>query len=69
MLTPEAALQILKDLYASEIDSAICGWWDDGYFATLGQSADLIKRRRQAAAPPSPLSKPAQRPSSLIACA
>ena len=42
MLTAEAALQILKDLYASEIDWSICTWWDGGYFATLGQSADLI---------------------------
>ena len=43
MLTPEAALQILKDLYESEIDWSICTWWDGGYFATLGQSADLIE--------------------------
>ena len=43
MLTAEAALQILKDLYESEIDWSICTWWDGGYFATLGQSADLIE--------------------------
>ena len=43
MLSPEAALQILRDLYASEINWSICTWWDGGYFVTLGQSADLIE--------------------------
>ena len=43
MLTPEAALQILSDLYESELDWSICTWWDGGFFATLGASADLIE--------------------------
>ena len=43
MLTAEGALQILRGLYASDSDWSICTWWDGGYFATLGQSADLIE--------------------------
>ena len=69
MLPAEAALQILKDLYESEIDWSICTWWDGGYFATLGQSADLIEGGAKSRRLLQPLSKPAQRPSILIACA
>ena len=53
-----------RDFYASEIDWSICTWWDGGYFATLGQSADLIEGGAKPRRLLQPLSKPAEHPSS-----